>query len=211
MKKPILYLASRSPRRKDLLRQAGLGFRVYVPKKEELIAPKLLRNRSPARIVERIAAAKGRAALKELREQGIRAGLILSADTLVFQNGKVLGKPASKAEAKRMLRQLSGSWHLVCTGVSCLKFGPGGTKEKTIHVNSRVKFFPLKEAWLDWYVATGEPMDKAGSYGAQGFGAAFIQRFSGSYSNVVGLPLGETLALVERMAGQDRSGILRRR
>lgn len=205
-----LYLASRSPRRKELLEQAGLRFRVYVPQEEELLAPKDLKSASPAAIVKRIAKAKARAALRELRENGTRKGVILAADTLVFLDGKVLGKPANEADAKRMLRKLSGGWHLVCTGVTCISLSEKSEREETIHVSSRVKFFPLQRKWIDWYVSTGEPMDKAGSYGAQGHGAAFIERFSGSYTNVVGLPVGESLALLEGITGLGRAQLVAR-
>ncbi len=207
----MLYLASRSPRRKELLAQAGLSFRIYVPKAKELDAPKTTKNSPPSRIVRKISLWKARAAHQELRKRGIKKGLILSADTLVFQNGKVLGKPRHKQEATKMLRQLSGSWHQVYTAVTCVAFTNNEAKEKTIHVMSRVKFFPLQKDWIRWYIATGEPMDKAGAYGAQAHGAVFIQRFSGSYSNVVGLPLGESIRLLEKMSGSSRTKLLRAR
>lgn len=200
-----LYLASRSPRRKELLEQAGIEFRVYVPKEEELPAPKSLKDLGPGRLVRRIAAAKAKAAYRELKGQGIKRGLVLSADTLVFLEGMVLGKPANEAEARSMLRKLSGNWHQVCTGVTCLSFDSGSGHAKTIHVSTRVKFFPLRKEWIEWYVATGEPMDKAGAYGAQAKGSAFLERFDGSYTNVVGLPLGETLALFEDVSGESRA------
>lgn len=203
-----LYLASRSPRRKELLEQAGINFRVYVPQEEEMIAPKTLRRLQPSGIVKKISAAKAHAAERELRAKGVRKGFILSADTLVFLGAKVLGKPRDKKEAKRMLKQLSGRSHQVVTGVTCVALGNEGRREKTIAVSSRVKFFALKNEWLDWYVATGEPLDKAGAYGAQGHGASFIESFTGSYTNVVGLPMGHTLALLEEVSGRKRSSFL---
>lgn len=200
-----LYLASRSPRRKELLGQAGIEFRVYVPQEEELPAPKSLKKLGAGSLVRRIASAKAEAALRELREKGVKEGVILAADTLVFLEGKVLGKPANAAEAKRMLKKLSGRWHEVCTGVACYRFKGKDSRKKTIHVSTKVKFFPLKKEWIDWYVQTGEPMDKAGAYGAQAIGSLFLERFSGSYTNVVGLPLGESVALLEQAYQKDRS------
>jgi septum formation protein len=206
MKSMILYLASRSPRRKELLSQAGIRFRVYIPREEELAAPR--KTATPPAIVRKISRAKAQSALLELRAQGEKAGLILSADTLVFYRGKVLGKPDSKRQAEQMLKQLSGQWHQVCTAVTCVKFAGEKITQKTICVSSRVKFFPLSKPLLSWYIATGEPMDKAGAYGAQTFGASLIEKFSGSYTNVVGLPVGETLRLLEEVSGWKRAQLI---
>jgi len=206
--RPTLYLASRSPRRRELLGQAGLKFEIYVPKEEEIAAPPSTKSDRPGAIVKRIARAKAEAAYRELREKGVETGVILSADTLVFQNGKVLGKPADEADARRMLGKLSGAWHEVCTGVTVLRFKGDRIAEKTIFVSSKVKFFKLKKEWIQWYVATGEPMDKAGAYGAQAHGAVFIERFAGSYSNVVGLPLGQSVALLEEVARVKRTVLM---
>lgn len=200
-----IYLASRSPRRSELLKQAGIRFQVHVPSEEEVGSPKI-RGKTPARvIVRKISAAKAHAAVKELRSLGVKRALVLSADTLVFQRQHVLGKPRDRAEARRMLRALSGTWHEVYTGVTVLRIEPKETLQHSLEVRSRVKFFQLKKEWIEWYVRTGEPLDKAGSYGAQGYGAALVERFQGSYTNVVGLPLGETLALLEEAAGTGRA------
>ena len=206
-----LYLASRSPRRKELLENAGLRFEIYVPREEELPAPKTLKNLAPGAIVKKIALAKARAAERELREKGVYTALVLAADTLVFLNGKVLGKPADEGEARRMLARLSGNWHQVCTGVTCLAIAGDERKERTVSVSTRVKFFRLKKEWIEWYVGTGEPMDKAGAYGAQAIGGTFLERFAGSYTNVVGLPVGETLALIEKVSGEPRGHWLGKR
>jgi septum formation protein len=200
-----LYLASQSPRRKELLERAKIRFQVYVPKAAELKAPSTTKKTGPRQIVKRIAAAKAEACARELRRKGQKSALILAADTLVFQNGKVLGKPRSAAEAARMLGALSGRWHTVHTAVTVLLDANGKTRSKTISVATRVKFFQLEAEWIRWYVATGEPFDKAGSYGAQGYGAALVEKFSGSYTNVVGLPLGQSLALLEEVSGMRRS------
>lgn len=200
-----LYLASRSPRRKELLEQAGIQFLIYVPEEEEMVAPKTLKTLGPGALVRRIALLKAKAAYRELREKGVKEGVILAADTLVFLEGKVLSKPENVEDAKAMLRRLSGRWHQVCTGVSCLSFDEKGGHCKTIHVSSGVKFFELEKEWIDWYVATGEPMDKAGAYGAQAKGSFLLERFDGSYTNVVGLPLGQSLALLEEVSGKKRA------
>ncbi|HEY8279554.1 MAG TPA: Maf family protein [Bdellovibrionota bacterium] len=202
---PPLYLASRSPRRKELLTQAGIRFQVFVPQEPELDAPKSRKRVSAKEIVKRICRAKAMAALNELKAQGVTEALVLTADTLVFQNHKVLGKPANEAEARKMLQTLSGKWHEVYTGVAVALLKGESTKINQMEVRTRVRFFRLKPQWIDWYIATGEPFDKAGSYGCQGYGAALVERFEGSYTNVVGLPLGEALALLEKAAKVSRS------
>jgi septum formation protein len=184
---------------------------VFVPKEDELSAPLYLENRKPSRIVRRISQAKAQAALRELRQKSVRNGLILSADTLVFLGNRVLGKPRSQAEAASMLRRLSGRTHTVCTAVTCLSFAGSRLKRKTIHVSTKVQFFRLQKDWIQWYLSTGEPMDKAGSYGAQGHGAVLVEKYSGSYTNVVGLPLGESLKLLEEVSGRSRSDWLRKK
>jgi septum formation protein len=193
-----LYLASRSPRRKELLESAGIRFRVFVPREEELAAPKLRKRVSPKAIVERIARGKAHAAVKELRAKGVKEGLVLSADTLVFFRQHVLGKPGGPAEARKMLTQLSGNWHQVYTGVTAVHFTSSRMKENAIQVRSRVRFFKLKSSTVEWYLKTGEPFDKAGSYGCQGPGATLVHEYRGSYTNVMGLPLGESIALLEK-------------
>lgn len=209
MPSPI-FLASRSPRRKELLAHAGLRFRVYVPREEELAFPPSTHREGPASIVKRIARAKAAAAVKELTAAGKRTGIVISADTLVFLDGKVLGKPKDPREAKRMLKRLAGRRHEVHTGVACALLGGQGTPPTAISVRTGVEFFPLSAAWLDWYVGTGEPLDKAGAYGAQTYGAAMIRSFRGSYTNVVGLPVGETLSLIEKVSGLKRTQLMGR-
>jgi septum formation protein len=198
-----LFLASRSPRRKELLEWAHFQFEVYVPQEPELPAPRKLLKKSPTQLVKQIAEAKALAALRELTEKGKKQGIILAADTLVFLKDQVLGKPKNPADAKRLLRKLSGKWHVVCTGVSCIHFSQGKMRaKKSFVVKTKVKFFRLNKAQIDWYVKTKEPLDKAGAYGAQGHGMIFIEKFSGSYTNVVGLPLGETQAVLQKFAAR---------
>lgn len=202
-----LYLASQSPRRRELLGQAGIRFQVHVPKASELAAPATRKTLSARAIVKQISSAKAHAAVNELLELGVQDALVLSADTLVFLKNKVLGKPADTKEARSTLRRLSGRTHEVYTGVTVLRLEGGRVSEFAIQVRTHVKFFRLKPQWIEWYLATGEPFDKAGSYGCQGYGAALVESFRGSYTNVVGLPLGETLELLEKAGRMQRASM----
>ena len=211
-----LYLASRSPRRKELLAQAGIRFQVHVPQEEELAAPKLRKKgaakprqklSSARAIVKQISSAKAHAAVKELRAMGVHSALVLSADTLVFLKNRVLGKPANIAEAQKTLRALSGKTHEVLTGVTVLALQNGKLKEHAIQIRTDVEFLNLKPQWINWYIETGEPFDKAGAYGCQGYGAALIRSFRGSYTTVMGLPLEETLELLEKAGKTTRQSL----
>ena len=169
-----LILASGSPRRAELLRAAGIEFTVRVADVDE--APRA--DESPRAYVLRLAQAKAQAAA--------RAGeLVLGADTTVVIGDEIAGKPTDAADARRMLRTLSGEWHEVLTGVCLLR----DEQVRTELAVTRVQFAPLSDEEIDWYVATGEPFDKAGAYGIQGYASRFVARIEGSYSNVVGLPV----------------------
>ncbi len=195
-----IYLASQSPRRKELLAGVGLNFSVYVPSEPELPAPSKKGKNSPAKIVKKIAAAKANNAAHELLAKNISEAIILSADTLVFLGNDVLSKPVDIADAKRILRKLSGKTHTVATAVQLLLVSQGKIiREAQRVVQTKVKFHPISAKDLEWYINTKEPFDKAGAYGAQLFGAAFIEKFSGSYTNVVGLPVAETLQLIAKL------------
>jgi septum formation protein len=199
-KLPPIYLASQSPRRKDLLQGIGLLFTVYVPKEPELAAPTKRGKATPATIVKKIAAAKGKNAAAELAHKGVLDAVILSADTLVFLGNEVLGKPKDEADAKRILKKLSRRTHRVATAVQLLLVEKGQIKKVAAKViQTKVTFHALSAKDLDWYIKTKEPLDKAGAYGAQLFGAAFIKSFSGSYTNVVGLPVAETVQLLSAL------------
>ena len=173
-----MILASASPRRKALLEQIGLrGFEIVPSGADESEEVSL----SPAETARRLAIRKGEA----VRETQGDDALILSADTVVEAEGRILGKPRDAEEAERMLLTLSGRTHAVHTGVA-LFYG----EKRASHVESvRVTFRPLALSEIKAYVATGEPMDKAGAYGIQGGAAAFVSRVEGDYSAVVGLPL----------------------
>lgn len=173
-----IILASNSPRRRELLAQIGIrDFQILSPDVDEAVEPGL----SPARMVETLSLRKAQAAAG-------RAGaedLILAADTVVALDGRVLGKPRDQEDAFAMLSALSGREHRVYTGVTVL----GGGQAATEHEETAVTFRALSPEEIRDYIATGEPMDKAGAYGIQGVGALLVQGIRGDYCNVVGLPL----------------------
>jgi len=174
----VLLLASGSPRRADLLRAAGLPFEVAPPDVDE--TPQA--GESPETMVARLAEAKARAVA--VAHPG-RA--VLGADTTVVIDGTSLGKPVDAADASRMLAALSGRTHTVLTGV-CL-VSPRAPAGESAVAATQVEFLPLSPDEVAWYVASGEPMDKAGGYAIQGLGSRFVRRIEGSYANVVGLPV----------------------
>ncbi len=171
-------LASRSPRRAELLRAAGIDFTVRAADIDETPLPR----ESPRDYVLRLAEEKARAISAEPDE------IVLAADTTVVLAGEILGKPLNAADAARMLRALSGQRHEVITGI-CLKRGEHIIRDIA---STAVWFAPLSDLEIADYVASGEPMDKAGAYGIQGLASRFIDRIDGSYSNVVGLPVALT-------------------
>jgi len=181
----MLYLASRSPRRRELLRQLGVDHAVLDVEVPEIRAA----GESPTDYVSRVAREKGQAGLALV---GGAETLVLGSDTEVVLDDEVFGKPADAQQAAAMLRRLSGRTHAVISvvwGVSAMR------AERELSV-SMVRFAALEEAAIDAYVATGEPFGKAGAYAIQGRGAAFIEHLDGSYSGVMGLPLFETARLL---------------
>ena len=170
-------LASQSPRRQQLLRQIGIAdFEIIVPDADETYDPAL----SPEQIVSSISRKKAEAVRPLAKD-----ALVIAADTMVFLDGLRLGKPKTQEEAREMLTALSGRTHHVCTGVTvCL-----GPQVFTESETTSVTFRPLTGWEIARYVLTGEPMDKAGSYGVQGLGALFVEHIDGDYFNVMGLPL----------------------
>ncbi len=173
-----IVLASGSPRRKELLEMLGVEDMKVIPAKGEESAPGDL---APGELVMALAAQKGR----EVRELCSNEDVIIAADTIVWHDGGVFGKPHSRQEAAGMLRSLSGRGHEVYTGVCVIK----GEKEVLRYNMSRVFFRHMSGDEIEAYVSTGEPMDKAGAYGAQGKGALFVERIEGDFFNVMGLPL----------------------
>jgi len=186
---PRLILASASPRRRELLQRAGVAFTV-VPS-NTLEAAQV--GETPDGYTLRVAAEK---ALDVARRHP--GTWVLGADTIVEIDGEVLGKPRDETEGKRMLHQLSGRTHRVITDFVLVD--GGGQVRASQAVTSMVTFKPLSEAQIQEYLATGEPFDKAGAYAVQGLGASLIERVAGSYTNVVGLPLDEVVAVL-RAAG----------
>lgn len=182
-----LILASASPRRRELLRAVGVPFRV-VPSRIEEIPRK---GESPMRFVRRAAREKG----EEVAARNLSA-FILSADTIVVANGRILGKPADRKEGRRMLSLLAGRVHLVHTA-ACLLRADGGYRDG-LCVTTRVRFRSLTGEEISAYLRTGESDDKAGAYAAQGAGNLLIDRISGSFTNVIGLPMTQTLAMLAR-------------
>jgi len=179
-----LILASGSPRRRAFLESLGLRFEVRPAQLDETPAP----DEDPRGYVRRLAMEKAAAVGVHFPQ-----ATVLAADTTVVLDGEVLGKPEDASDAHRMLSRLSGRTHSVLTGVAL-----GGASSGQVLVETRVRFRVLQPGQLRWYIASGEPMDKAGAYAIQGLGGAFVEAIDGSYSNVVGLPLVETLALLER-------------
>ena len=178
-----IVLASASPRRAELLRAAGIDFDVQPANVDETIGS----GEAPAEYVSRVAEAKAR-----LRQEWNTQRIVLAADTAVVLDAHILGKPLDEADARRMLRLLSGRRHEVLTAVSV--FYPSQIVDTRVEVTT-VEFAPLSDADIEWYVSSGEPMDKAGAYAVQGLASRFVTRIEGSYSNVVGLPV----ALVYQM------------
>ena len=183
---PRLILASGSPRRRDLLDAMGVRFEVRPTDVDESALP----GENPEQHVRRLARDKSRA-------QVAAGELVLAADTVVVIDGDVLGKPRDRDDAQNMLRRLSGRRHVVLTGIALTD----GNLETTVDSLERsdVEIGALTEEEIVWYVGTGEPLDKAGSYAIQGLGALFVTTVMGNYTNVVGLPLPPTQALFREL------------
>ncbi len=206
-----IILASASPRRRELLKQIGIDFEIMVSNVEEKVtatAPHEVVQELSRQKAEAVAEALegGRSAVTGFREstqstagqkvegRSSRPTIIIGADTIVSCDGKILGKPADAEEAGRMLRLLSGRGHEVYTGVTLLyrsgQQADSAWEARAFHECTRVHFAPMTEEEIACYVATGDPLDKAGAYGIQGFCARYITGIEGDYNNVVGLPVG---------------------
>ncbi len=189
-----LVLASGSPRRKEMLERVGLSLTVQAADVEE----HAILGERPFQMAERLAGIKA-LAVAQLQHT---PALVLAADTIVVLDREVLGKPADAADAARMLRSLSGREHVVITGFALIRSDTG--VEKVRHVATVVHFRELTEGMIADYIATGEPLDKAGAYGIQGVGALLVRGIEGSYTNVVGLPLVEVLEALPQLGGPCR-------
>lgn len=197
LSKPLIYLASRSPQRQALLSQIGVDFRVLTMREALLRGPDVnedpLTGEAAADYTLRIARAKAEAARKRILERRLLDLPVLGADTAVVLRQRIFGKPGNPADAKEMLRALSGRTHQVFTAVAVIS--PRGTR--SVLSRSNVRVCHLDEDDIDSYLAWGEAYDKSGGYAIQGKAAAFIPEISGSYSGVMGLPLFETARLLE--------------
>ena len=185
-----LVLASSSPRRAELLRAAGFDFVIRSADVDESVRA----GEAPRDYVRRLAVDKARAVTRGSGE------VVIAADTTVVVDDEMLGKPVDEADAIRMLRRLAGRSHEVLTGVCVLS----GDELDARVAATKVEFLPLDGDEIAWYVATGEPMDKAGAYGIQGRCSRFISRVNGSYSNVVGLPLAVVYDMLKRLQASGR-------
>ena len=194
MQKPAqLYLASKSPRRRELLAQWGVNFEVLLNPSEE-VSEEPLTNEDPIDYVNRVAAEKALTVDSYIQEAGLTRLPVLASDTIVELDGEILRKPADKAEAFKTLKKLSGKTHRVISSVAVID------KNRKLHQDisiSQVQFRELSDDEIQEYIATGEPMDKAGAYAIQGGAAKFVKSFDGSYSGIVGLPKLVTFSLLQ--------------
>ena len=189
-----LILASGSPRRRELLDLMGLIYTVETPDVDESFSGR------PSETVMEISRRKAAAVAARHSDS-----IIIAADTLVFADG-ALGKPHTPERAKEMLRSLAGNWHHVYTGITVINTRSGRILRNVD--KTRVHLVPMTEQEIDAYVATGEPLDKAGAYGIQGMGGMFVDRIDGSYSNVVGLPMSMLRIMLAQVGGVDERGVI---
>jgi septum formation protein len=183
-----LILASKSPRRYELLKQIGLDVEVVPSKAIE----DFVQSESPQEHVLRLAESKATEVGNRYRDRWV-----IAADTIVYINGSILGKPKTREEAVEMLHRLGGKEHLVLTGFSVCHLEKGRGDKETARTAVKVK--ALTPAEIEWYVQTGEPFDKAGGYAIQGIGSFMIESIQGSYTNVVGLPLCDLIQMLNRL------------
>lgn len=194
----FIYLASQSPRRSQLLTQLGIRHELLLPGAEEdaEALEGVLPNEAPKAYVQRVTQLKLEAALARLKQRHLPDAPVLCSDTTVALGRTIYGKPVDEQDAARMLRALSGHTHRVITGIAL----GVGNKQLLACSESRVTFAAMSDQDIQAYVASGEPLGKAGAYAVQGAAAAFIARISGSYSGIMGLPLFETAQLLKAVS-----------
>jgi len=183
-----IILASRSPRRADILRSVGWPFEVIVAGVDETTHE----GEAPTDYVRRLSLAKAAAVAARLED-----GLVLGADTTVVIDNHILGQPIDEDDARRMLKLLRGRWHEVLTAVALIRVGHKSDPAVAVET-TRVRFAEVSDAEIDWYVSTGEPLDKAGAYGIQEKAALFVAEIQGDYFNVMGLPIRLVLELARQ-------------
>lgn len=195
LKQVSVYLASASPRRRQLLQQAGIRFEVILPAIEEVARP----GESAEEFVMRMALEKAQAGLAQVVAENRPRAPVLGADTCIVLDNEIIGKPRDHADGIRMLTKLAGRSHEVLTGVAVVN------EEKVLQVLSRsqVTFAPLSADEIEHYWRGGEPVDKAGGYAIQGQAAAFIERIEGSYTGIVGLPLFEVVTMIKKIGAKS--------
>ena len=191
-----LILASTSPRRAEILRNAGLTFEICPAQVDESALP----GQTAQAMVVRLAEAKARAAAAQ-QESSMVEAILIGADTTVELNGEILGKPRDSAHAREMLAKLSGRAHKVLTGIFLLRLPDHASRSAV--VSSTVTFALLRQHEIEDYVATGEPLGKAGAYAIQGIAGRFIPRIDGCYFNVVGLPLARLYGVLQELGWRD--------
>jgi septum formation protein len=198
MQRQMIYLASRSPRRRELLKQVGVTFEIVLLREDQRRGPDVDETPGAGEQAEayaiRIACAKAELAARYMGRRALPTRPVLAADTTVVSDERIIGKPADREDATRILKSLSGRQHAVITAVAL------ATPDRTQHAvsTSKVWFRELTEEEIRRYVATGEPLDKAGAYAIQGRAALFTTRIEGSYSGIMGLPLAETAELLQK-------------
>ena len=183
---PPIILASSSPRRREFLKQLGIPFKIVVPRIEE--QPE--KGEEPGHFAWRLAVDKALDVASRVPGKSI----VIAADTIVVLGKRILGKPKDESDARRMLKMLSGREHEVITGV-CVSLGK---KVRSFVTSTDVVFKKLTKQEIDFYIASGEPMDKAGAYAIQGIGSFLVREIRGSYTNVVGLPVAELMDVLEK-------------
>ncbi len=195
--KNFVYLASQSPRRRQLLEQIGVSYELLLatPEEDAESLEVVLPNEAPLTYVKRVTQLKLEAAVQRMKQRGLPNAPVLCADTTVALGRSILGKPENAADALRILKMLSGQTHRVLTAVALAS----GRKRVSAVSISQVTFSPMSLAEMKNYIATGEPMGKAGAYGVQGAAAAYISQIKGSYTGIMGLPLFETAQLLKQL------------
>ena len=193
----FIYLASQSPRRRQLLEQLGIRHELLLPDADEdsEALEAAHPGEAPLRYVQRVTQHKLDAALQRLKRRGLPPAPVLCSDTTVALGRKIYGKPRDGRDAARMLGELAGTTHRVLTAVAV----QGGRRRLQALSDSRVTFAAMTPAQIRAYVATGEPLGKAGAYAVQGRAAAFISRIAGSYTGIMGLPMHETAGLLQAL------------
>ena len=200
------FLASKSPRRKDLMTQIGIEFDVIISERDEIITSTI-----PEEVVKELSLQKAleieRILLKDCdgdilakySAEGYDGVVIIGADTVVSKDGEIMGKPADEDDAFNMLKKLQGDKHMVSTGVALIVIKDGKKEMISFAEDTDVNMYEISDEEIREYIATSEPMDKAGSYGIQGLGAKFIRGINGDYNNVVGLPIGSIYQAIRKL------------